>query len=135
MLSTGWSDPSSRWLLLAADGTVPIEVQEPHETVQMLRRLPAGTPVAIAGRRGLHAVARQADIEAGLSYLALPATRTPVAITRSRVGLTWVARSVLTVPPGGSRVHLLATAATWLARRHPPLLRLLGGRVLMGVRR
>jgi hypothetical protein len=135
MPSAGWSEPTSRWLLLAPAGTVPVPLTQRHETIQLLRRLPAGTQVAIAGQKGLRVIARQAEIETGLCYVALPDTFTPVAVTRSRIGLAWVANSILTVPPGGSRVHLVATLAIWLARRQPRLLRLLGGRVLMGRRR
>ena len=135
MSSAGWSDPAARWLLLAPDGAVPVQLTDRFETARLIRALPAGTPVALVGRWGLRSTARQADLDLDATYVSLPSTSTPVAVTRSNVGLAWVAQSVLTVPPGRSRGHLAATLATRIARRAPWLLRLVGGRVLMGIRR
>lgn len=129
-----WREPAHRWLLLAPAGTVPVPVDQPDATVT-LRRLPAGTPVAVVGRRGVGAVARQAEVTAGRRLLALPAADNPVAVAAPGTGLRWVARAVLTVPSGRARGHLAATLAVRLARRAPWLLRWAGGQwVLLGRR-
>jgi hypothetical protein len=135
MTRAGWSNPETRWLLLAPEGAVPVELGVRDETVRTLRALPSGTPVAVAGKRGLRAVARQAEVDIDLIYLALPGTATPVAVAHSNKGLDWVAHSVLTVPPGRSRRHLAATIAMRGVRHAPWLLRAVGEHVLIGTRR
>jgi len=129
-----WREPAHRWLLLAPAGTVPVAVDRPDATVT-LRRLPPGTPVAMVGRRGVGAVARQAEVAVDRRLLALPAADNPVAVAAPGAGLRWVARTMLTVPSGRSRGHLAATLAVRVARRAPVLLRWAGGQwVLLGRR-
>ena len=130
-----WADPRARWLLLAPAGTRPISVTDRYAAARALRALPIGTPVAIAGRRRLRTLARQSDVVPSQSLLSLPGIELPVAVAAPGPGLAWVARSVLTVPSGRHRGHLLATCAVRLARRAPWLLRGVGERVLLGNRR
>ncbi|MDQ1738012.1 MAG: hypothetical protein QOH56_4263 [Pseudonocardiales bacterium] len=130
-----WSDPAARWLLLAPTGTVGVRVEDRHTAIRRLRGLPAGSPVAIVGSRTIRTIARQSEVDAGQTFLVLPGLDLPVAVAAPGPGLKWVANSVLTVPSGRYRGHLVATWAVHLARRAPWLLRAVGGRVLLGSRR
>ena len=130
-----WADPRSRWLLLAPAGTRAVSAANRYAAARTLRALPAGAPVAIAGGRRLRMLARQGDVLPSLSFLSLPGTELPVAVSAAGPGLRWVARSVLTVPPGRARGHFAATCAVRLARRMPWLLHWVGEQVLLGSRR
>lgn len=135
MPEPGWRDPASRWLLLAPSGGVAVDTQDQRASILELRALAPGTPVALAGRRGLHSIARQAEVDIERIFVTLPDAQRPIAVGTYGLPLRWIARSVLTVPSGRWRRHFLATLAVRLCRVAPWLLGAVGQRVAIGRRR
>ncbi len=130
-----WADPDRRWSVL--DGAaVAVHVTKMTEAVATLRALPAGTPVILAGRRGLWWAARSGHVTVEARYAALPGVATPAAVSRiDAEALRWTANGVLTVPSGVALMHGPLSFGVRLARRFPRLLLLRAERVLIGRRR
>lgn len=124
-----------RWRLLAAPGTTLVETGRHRDLRTTLRALPAGAEVAVTGRLGVRRAARRAGVRIHAEYLALPSIQEPVVMVGlGEPALTYTARSVLTVPPGITTLHLPVWSAVRLLRAFPRLLGWLpvGDRVVLG---
>jgi hypothetical protein len=140
-----WCEPGQRWhLLLPPDATVVELPGTPWRRRRILAdvsALPAGTMVALVddapmsrprGRR----FARAARISIDREYLALPRLASAVCLVEEAPATTgWASRSVLTVPPGISRLHATVDAGVRVLRRRPALLGALApGHIVLGRR-
>jgi hypothetical protein len=129
--------PNQRWRLLVPEGAVVVRTGPRRIAINNIRALPAGTIVALAGRRGLRGIARRTGLRVAAEYVALPSLATPVAITQvSRQPLCWTSRAILTVPSGVTRLHAPLWAAVRVVRAMPSLLPWIpaGERLMIGTR-
>lgn len=129
-----WTPPSQRWRLLVPAGALVVDAKAVPAD-RYAAELPAGADVVVVGpRRQAHARARAAGLAVDAEYLALPSLAAPVVLAPVS-SLAWVSRSVLTVPPGVTRLHLAYAFAIVVVRRFPGLLRwAVRDRVLVGRR-
>lgn len=129
-----WTRPGQRWRLVVPAGAVVIDAgaTAPRRSAA---DLPPGATVVLAGaRRRVRAHARAAGLRVEAEYLALPSLAGAVVLAPA-AALPWAARSVLTVPPGVTRLHPLWSVAVAAVRTVPGLLRLLArDRVVVGRR-
>jgi hypothetical protein len=133
-----YHDLDQRWRLLVPLDVVVVTAATPRaDALAQLRALPSGTPVAVVGVPRPGWLAARGRVKVHRRYVVLPSVGTPVAITQlDRGALAWMARTVLTVPSGVTRLHAPVWAAVRVVRALPRLLRLAPAshRILVGTR-
>ncbi len=130
-------DLDQRWRLLVPPDAVAVTAVPRAAALAKLRALAPDTPVALMGGRRLRWLARRAGVRVTAEYLALPSLATPVAIARRKPEtLRWMARTVLTVPSGITRLHAPAWLGVKAVRTLPGLLSRApaGERLIVGIR-
>jgi hypothetical protein len=128
-----------RWRLLLPPGTIVVAAQRSrhHAAGEALDALAPGVRVAVVGDRRCLRLARRHGVKAEKSYVVLPSLARPVAVALvAKEPLRWFTRSVLTLPPGTTRLHGLKWAAVKLLRSRPKLVvrAPVGDRIVIGVR-
>lgn len=131
------------WLPLLPAGTVQLRVAPGRGTRRRLQALPNGTPVALldsrwGSRRRLRRAAVRGGVELSREYLLLPGLAAAVLVVEDAPApVSWLWRTVATVPPGSVRTAPLVEAAVRLGRSVLPagaLGRVAPGRLALGRR-
>ena len=120
------------------EAAVVVDLADRAQAKVALAGVPTGAPVAIVGGYRSRRFARRNGVQPDRVYLVLPDLDEPVAVADiTGNALTWLTRTVLTVPSGRARLHGLFWMAVLAARRRPSLLvrAPIGARIVIGVRR
>jgi hypothetical protein len=127
--------PDQRWHLLLPKTAVIVDLALPTEAHDLLAGVPSGTRVAVVGGPRSRRFARRHRVIVERVYLVVPSLAEPLVVTDTTGNaLSWFTGSILTVPSGRTRLHLLFWTAVRVARRWPRLLAHapIGERIVIG---